>query len=422
MSVKTPLCEAKSISIQFTAPDGHILPVLENIDLQVYPHEILAIIGPSGCGKSTLLRILAGLISPSAGQILYHGKPHKGLLPHFSFVFQSFALYPWMTVLQNIEMVLVPLGLSREEITKRALQAISSIGLSGFEESYPRELSGGMKQRVGLARAFVCNPELLLLDEPFSSLDAFTAETLREELLEIWSNKEHGINSIVLISHDVREVALLADRILMMEANPGRIHFVKENKLPRPRDYHSAELVALVDELHNAYSQEKAPHILEIENPLFAATPEEILNFLSYLRRHGESQNLYQIGTGSMHPFDRVLIRANAAKRLGFATLDHQIIALTQRGKKYVDANHHQRRILWREQLLAIPLFNQVIRRLQSSAKQIMSHQELVDLIAKELPHSNPQEQAKILISWGAYGNLWNYQRLMHCIGLKKHI
>src|SRR5580704_4004593 len=186
----TPLCETKGIQKDFPQPGEQVLHVLEKMDVQVHPNEIFAIIGPSGCGKSTYIRILAGLIPATEGQIFYRGKQIHGLLPHFSLVFQNFALYPWMTVKQNIEMVLKALDWSKEEIEKRTIEAIALIGLSGFEEAYPREISGGMKQRVGLARALVCNPEILILDEPFSSLDAFTAEVLRKELLTIWENKK----------------------------------------------------------------------------------------------------------------------------------------------------------------------------------------------------------------------------------------
>jgi NitT/TauT family transport system ATP-binding protein len=415
---KIPLCETKGIRKDFDLPDGQELHVLENMDVQVYPNEILAIIGPSGCGKSTFIRILAGLIPATEGKIFYHEKPVTGLLPNFSLVFQNFALYPWLTVKENIEMVLKTMGLSEEEINTRTSQAIEMIGLTGFENSYPRELSGGMKQRVGLARALVRNPEILLLDEPFSSLDAFTAETLRNELLNIWSNKGNSLSSIVIISHDIREVAFLADRILMMEPNPGRIRFLIENTLPKPRDYHSQGFLNLVDQLHDAYSQKEIPPKKEPLAPLVAVNPDEIFGFLSYLRRTGES-NLYQLGTGSVTHLDRVLCDAEAAELLHFVQITKKMISLTELGKNILSASGLQRRTIWKEQLLTIAFFRKTLDWLKSAPKQILTYKELTDLIEKELPQHDAQQQCKIVIKWGSYGGLFTYHKWSRTISLK---
>lgn len=418
MKQKTHLCETKGVGKDFELPDDHVLHVLEKMDVQVYPNEILAIIGPSGCGKSTFVRILAGLIPPTQGQVFYHGKRVTGLLPNFSLVFQSFALFPWMTVRQNIEMVLKPMGLGEEEVKKRALDSIASVGLSGFEETYPRELSGGMKQRVGLARALVRNPEILLLDEPFSSLDNFTAEILRRELLSIWDSKERALSSIVLISHDIREVAFLADRIVMMEANPGRVRFVMENKLPRPRDYHSKGFLKLVDELQDAYVQEEAPSMPI--TPLLSVSPDEVLGFLSYLHRFGEKSDLYQVGAGSMDHFDRVLLDADVAELLNFVEIAKRTITLLDAGKKFISAAGHTRHLIWKERLLGLPLFGKVVEWLKAAPKHQLSYKELAALISKEMPLQDAKEQCKILISWGAYGNLFSVHKLSRMISLKE--
>ncbi len=416
---KTPLCETKGIGKDFQLPDDRVLHILEKMDVQVYPNEILAIIGPSGCGKSTFIRILAGLIPPTQGHVLYHGKQITGMLPNFSLVFQSFALYPWMTVGQNIEMVLKTMDLSQEEIKTRTQEAIALIGLSGFEDAYPREISGGMKQRVGLARALVRNPEILLLDEPFSSLDAFTAETLRAELLNILENKEKGPNAIVLISHDIREVVFLADRIVMMEANPGRIRFVLENKLPRPRDYHSQGFTNLVDQLHDAYTQEEAPPPVPT-SPLVSVQPDEILGLLAYLQRHGGSCDLYHMGAGGMDHFERVLIVTDAAELLNFLKITKRTVTLLDQGKKFLAANDQNRRVIWKEQLLTIPLFHKVIEWLKAHPKHMLSNKELTDLISKELPHQDAKEQCKILTHWGSYGKLFTYHRIAKTLSLKE--
>lgn len=416
---KIPLCEAKDISKDFVLPDEHVLRALEKMNVEVHPDEVLAIIGPSGCGKSTFLRILAGLIPPTHGKIFYHGKPITGLLPNFSLVFQNFALYPWMTVRRNIEIVLETMHVAQEQIASQVNEAIAMVGLAGFEEAYPRELSGGMKQRVGLARALVRNPEILLLDEPFSSLDAFTAEILRRELLNIWENKEKKLRSIVLISHDVREVVYLADRIVMMDANPGRVRFVMKNQLPRPRDYHSQEFMQLVDQLHDAYQLEEELHEEPVE-PLPAVNPDEILGFLSYLHSWGKSSDLYRLGAGTMDHFDRVMIDAEAAELLHLVTVSKRTIALSDAGKKILYADARSRHALWKEQLLTLPLFRKAIDWLQASPKHVLGSKELTDLIAKELPRHDAKEQSKTLISWAVYGHLITYHKLTRAVSLRE--
>lgn len=250
-----PLFEIQGISKEYPHPHKKTLRVLENISFSLNSNEILAIIGPSGCGKSTLLRIIAGLIPPTRGKILYHGNACSGLMPGSSMIFQNFALYPWMTVRENVEMALMALHEKKEEREKKTRKALKDMGLKGFEESYPREISGGMKQRVGIARALVRNPEMLFMDEPFSNLDAFTAETLRSELIQIWEKKENGLQSILLVSHDIYEVASMADRILVLSKNPGKIHTLLENRIPRPRSPHSPAFLQLVQKLHDLYRE-----------------------------------------------------------------------------------------------------------------------------------------------------------------------
>src|SRR3984957_7239986 len=218
---KTPLCEIRGVSHEFALPNKKALKVLEDVGLAVHKSEVVALLGPSGCGKSTILRILAGLIRPTRGEVLYHGAPLEGLNPGAAIVFQSFALLPWMTVAQNIEIVLRAAGKGAEEIRERVASVIRTVGLIGFENSYPRELSGGMKQRVGMARAFSLTPEILFMDEPFSQVDALTAQSLRAEVLDIWAASKSG-SSILMVSHDIGEVAYMADRIVVLAANPRR--------------------------------------------------------------------------------------------------------------------------------------------------------------------------------------------------------
>ncbi len=224
--------------------------------------EVVALLGPSGSGKSTILRMLAGLITPTHGEVFYHSHPLHGLNPGVAIVFQSFALFPWMTVTENVRVVLEVLRLSRQEIAERAERGITRVGLGGFEKAYPRELSGGMKQRVGMARALAVEPEILFMDEPFSQVDALTAETLRAEVLDIWSAKERSLSSILMVSHDIKEVVFMADRIIVLGgAHPAQVRKVVQNDLPRPRDYRAPEFLQLVDHLHDIITGSELPDV-----------------------------------------------------------------------------------------------------------------------------------------------------------------
>ncbi len=254
------LFEVKDICKEFLLPSGQSLRVLENISFALHPNEVLALIGPSGCGKSTLLRIIAGLIPATKGEIFYHGKKCEGLLPGNSMIFQNFALYPWMTVRENIEIALKAYHVTAEEMKKKTKHIISLIGLDGFEEAYPREISGGMKQRVGIARALVRTPEMLFMDEPYSNLDAFTAEGLRSEVIHILSKNALGLQSILIVSHDIYEVTFMADRIVFLSTNPAKIHTILENKIPRPRDYSSPDFLKMVGTLHAIYAEVESAH------------------------------------------------------------------------------------------------------------------------------------------------------------------
>ncbi|MGH7917796.1 MAG: ABC transporter ATP-binding protein [Candidatus Binataceae bacterium] len=242
------LLELIKIEKSFTHSKGK-LRVLENITFSVEEGEFIAMVGPSGCGKSTLLRIINGIVPPSAGQVLYNGRQVDGINLECALVFQSFALMPWLTVKANVEMGLEAQGMAPVEREKRASMYIDKVGLDGFEEAYPRELSGGMKQRVGLARALAVEPRVLLMDEPFSALDALTAITLREELLDIWQARDMPVHTIMMVTHIIEEAVELADRILVLAPSPGRIVADLKVGLPRPRDRRQEEFNALTDKV-----------------------------------------------------------------------------------------------------------------------------------------------------------------------------
>lgn len=242
--------EASHISQSFTSEKGNETTVLDDISFNLHEGEIVAILGRSGAGKSTFLRILAGLIQPTSGQVSYRGKALDGPNPGVALVFQTFALMPWLTVQDNVELGLEARGVPREERHKRALEAIDAIGLDGFESAYPKELSGGMKQRIGIARALVLRPDALFMDEPFSALDVLTAENLRQEVLKLWNNNQSGIKSILIVTHNIEEAVQMADRVVVLGSHPGHLIAQVPVNLPRPRDKHSPEFEAMVDKLY----------------------------------------------------------------------------------------------------------------------------------------------------------------------------
>src|SRR3954462_15121947 len=250
IATAAPLLRAIGISKTYRTPDHLGRLVLEKVDFTLREGEIVAILGKSGAGKSTFLRILAGLVAPSEGRVEYRGQPVSGPLRGVAMVFQSFALFPWLTVLGNVEFGLEAQGVSAAERRRRAVEAIDLIGLDGFESAYPKELSGGMRQRVGFARALVTNPDVLLLDEPFSALDVLTAETLRGDLVDLWLDHKIPTRSILLVSHNIEEAVEMADRIVVFTADPGRIRAQIHIPLPRPRDWNSAGFRQAVDQVY----------------------------------------------------------------------------------------------------------------------------------------------------------------------------
>ena len=256
------IIRAQAVEKYYVQPDGSRIEVIAPVDLDVEPGKIIALLGPSGCGKSTLLRILTGLSKPSSGEVLWHGKPIASQNAGVAIVFQSFALFPWLTVLDNVEAPLEARGIGALERHKRALRILDTVGLDGFESAYPKELSGGMKQRVGFARALVVEPEVLFMDEPFSALDVLTAENLRGELLELWVNKKMPTKAIFIVTHYIEEAVMLADRIVVLGRNPARIRADFNVRLSHPRDRKSSRFEELVDYIYKIMTEPDVDHAL----------------------------------------------------------------------------------------------------------------------------------------------------------------
>src|SRR5437899_703546 len=411
------LAEARAVSKTFVR-DEHQLVVLRDVSLTVRPSEVIAILGPSGCGKSTLLRILVGLIPPTAGEVLCHGTPLRGIHPGAAIVFQNFALYPWLTVAENVRVGLHRKGLAPAEETQRIAHAIDLVGLEGFEEAYPKELSGGMKQRVGIARALVGGPELLCMDEPFSALDVLTAESLRSEVYGLWARGDLGLRSMVLITHLIEEAVFLGDRIVIMGTNPGSIRELLTNPLPHPREYRDPAFIALVDRIHAAIIAIHLPDAPAVKaerpprphlEPLPYAQVGEIVGLLEVVHDQGDRTNLFALASRLRLEFGLAILAVKAAEVLDLAETPRQEVLLTPLGRAFVAADPNERKRLFHRQLRAIPTFAYVVDTLQRAPGMRLPAEVIEEELAMHLPGEPTERLFEVIISWGRYGELLGY-------------
>ncbi len=320
---------------------------LQDINLRISAGEFVAIIGPSGCGKSTLLRIITGLTEASSGTVFYNKQPLKGINPHATIVFQTFALYPWLTVEENVELALKARGLPPEERKSRAIKLIDVVGLDGFESAYPRELSGGMRQKVGFARAMAVEPELLCLDEPFSALDVLSAEALRGELMELWLNKSIPTRAILLVTHNIEEAVFMADRIVVMDKDPGRIVAEMSVNLRHPRQRKDRAFQAMVDKVYAAVAGKTLPEAEELglapgrgkTRRLPLAQPNALAGLLEKLAEEGGRADIYRFAGELTMELDDLLPVVEAGELLGFVNVQEGDLLLTPLGRAYAEAS-----------------------------------------------------------------------------------
>jgi NitT/TauT family transport system ATP-binding protein len=426
---------ADSVTKAFTTPDGGALPVLDGVSFTLAEGEIVALLGKSGSGKSTLLRCVAGLIAPSSGSVSYRGTPLTGANPGVSMVFQTFALLPWLTVQQNVELGLEARGVPEPKRAERALKAIDTIGLDGFESAYPKELSGGMRQRVGFARAIVTEPDALLMDEPFSALDVLTAENLRGELVKLWEGRGAPVKSILIVTHNIEEAVLLADRVLVLSSNPGRIRAELSVELPRPRDRHAPRFEALVDTIYGILTgrEEAASEAVEaaagaqpttgagattrrqpvatpMNTPLPAVSPGGLGGLLEILMARGGKDGLAEIADNLSFEIDDLLPLTDAALLLQMARIDGSDIELTAEGKDFAAAD-----ILTSKQLFArsaaahAPLVRAVVQALAATEDHTLRAGFFLDLLRRGFSSTEARSQLDTAIDWGRYAELYDY-------------
>jgi len=355
-AARRSIVSVRDLTKHFATRDGGELPVLEGINLDVDPGEIVALLGKSGSGKSTLLRCIAGLIAPSTGTVTYRGKPLRGVNPGVALVFQTFALLPWLTVQQNVELGLEAEGIEPGERARRALEAIDLIGLDGFESAFPKELSGGMRRRVGFARALVVDPDLLLMDEPFSALDVLTAENLRTELLELWEAGEFPAQAVLMVTHNIEEAVIFSDRVIVLGTNPGRIRTELQIALPRPRDRRSPEFEALVDKIYGIMTDRPSPVAASaadgsgIEQVMLPhASVDGIAGLAELVLAAGEDAELADLAALVGFEIDDLFPLIDAMVLLGFTTVENGHIHLTETGGQFADADIQRSKEIFRE-------------------------------------------------------------------------
>jgi NitT/TauT family transport system ATP-binding protein len=411
------ILEAKGVEKSFVQPDGRSVQVIAPTDLSLEADSIVALLGPSGSGKSTLLRILAGLSAPTSGQVLWHGRPLRDCQPNVAIVFQSFALFPWLTVLDNVEAPLLARGMSHEKRHPRARRALDLVGLKGFETAYPKELSGGMKQRVGFARALAIEPEILFMDEPFSALDVLTAENLRGELLELWLGKKIPTRSVFIVTHNIEEAVLLADRVIVLGRNPARIRADFELGLKHPRNRNSAEFLLYVDYIYKVMTQperEFAPPTAATAKAPYSmlphARPGGIAGLVELLNDRGGEDDLYHVAEELLMEVDDILPIVDAATLLEFAVARHGDLKLTPEGKAFAEADIAARKTLFREALLAhVPLLKQMRTALENKSDGAMPLEFFRDILDEHFPENEVQAQIDTALHWGRYAEIFTY-------------
>lgn len=420
MSSNKPIIEIVNVEKSFKKGDRQELLVLHDINLRVYEGEIIAILGKSGSGKSTLLRIIAGLINASDGRVEYRAKPVYGPVRGIAMVFQTFALLPWLTVLQNVELGLEALGVNKEERRERALKAIDMIGLDGFESALPKELSGGMRQRVGFARALVVNPDILLMDEPFSALDVLTADNLRSDLIDLWQSKKTGLNAIVFVTHSIEEAIAVADRVIVFNSNPGSIRSDLRITLPHPRsdiDPRFRNQVDRVYTLMTTRAEEVSPEAakysaIDLGYRLPEASVAEVTGLLELLNspEHQGKMDLPDVADTLTHDIDDLFPLTELLEILRFAKVSKGDITITDEGKAFADADILERKKIFSIQLkkfvpLARYIYDQLVRHHRHRALE----ENFLTLLEDYLSESEAERVLHTVIEWGRYAELFAY-------------
>jgi NitT/TauT family transport system ATP-binding protein len=392
---------------------------VKDINLDIKRGEFVALLGPSGCGKSTLLRMITGLISPSSGAVMYRGKPVDGINPYSTMVFQSFALYPWLTVLDNVALALEARGVGKTDRYVRAEKLLDLVGMDGFEGAYPRELSGGMRQKVGFARALAVEPELLCLDEPFSALDVLSAETLRSELMELWASGQLPTQAILMVSHNIEEAILMADRVVVMGKEPGHIVAEFTVDLPKPRSRSQAGFEALIDRIYGSIAGKTEHETTEVGTApgspgqtriLPSSSVEAMAGMIDHLSEtSGAGYDIYKLENDLGIEMSQMVASIEMAEMLGFATVNQGDIMLTPLGQAFSDASILTRKELFANRARRLPMIKWIMDMLRAIPDQTLPWKVFYTALLPEFPDEIATRQIDVAIDWGRYGELLDY-------------
>ncbi len=429
MNSAMPLVTVRNVRQSYHKEASADLIVLDNVDLTLGDGEIVGLLGRSGSGKSTLLRIVSGLLKPTSGEVMWQGKPLTGPAPGVAMVFQSFALFPWLTVQENVELGLEAQGVRRAEREERTEAAIDLIGLGGYDGAYPKELSGGMRQRVGLARALVVHPDLLLMDEPFSALDVLTAETLRTDLIDLWTDKKLPVKSILMVTHNIEEAVLMCDRILVFSSNPGRV--ANELKVPfaHPRNRFDPAFRQMVDDIYGIMTRRVVqPVAAPAAAPTGFATPLhpvstnlmagllETLNGAPYFGR----ADLPALAAALQYEADELLPLGETLGLLGFAVLEEGDLILTETGRKFAEGETDDRKLIFAVQLKSnVPLISAISTVLEQRSNHRASSVRFRDELEDHMSPEYAEETLRTVIAWGRYAELFEYDEEAQQFGLE---
>jgi NitT/TauT family transport system ATP-binding protein len=435
--VSNDLIVCNNVTKRFPLPEGKgEFSAVEDVTLAISRGEVLALLGRSGSGKSTLLRMMAGLIPPSEGTITNGGETLRGPNLDVSMVFQSFALLPWLTVLENVELGLEARGVNRASRARRSLRVIDMVGLDGFESAYPKELSGGMKQRVGCARALAVEPKVLFMDEPFSALDVLTAENLRGEIDELWNAGNFPSQSILLVTHNIEEAVLLADRVIVLGSNPGHIRGEVKIDLQRPHDRNDRRFKELVDHLYSVMTNPEADvgHAAAVaatpgrptrmSSPFSKALPHVRIGSVSGLlellaEEESVSKDISDVAEGLAVTIDDLLTILDAAAMLDFATVASSKVTLTEAGRDFATTTILRSKEVFRHQLLTrMPIFTSIVKTLGATRSKSMRADFFLDLWDEYFPEEEVQRQFATAIDWGRYAELFEYDTLERVLRL----
>ena len=415
----TDLLNVEHVRRTFPRGGGEELLVLDDVNLTLKEGEIVGLLGRSGSGKSTLLRLIAGLSQPQGGRLSCMGAPIHGPVQGVSMVFQSFALFPWLTVLENVQLGLEALNLPQREMRERALAAIDLIGLDGYESAYPRELSGGMRQRVGFARAVVVHPSILLMDEPFSALDVLTAENLRTDLVELWGNGKLPIKGIILVTHNIEEAVLMCDRVLLFSSNPGRVASEIRIDLPQPRERTSTQFEDYVDRIYVEMTARRVERMRQqqsqgnaIEMPLHHVSPNQISGLIEALTAapYEGKADLPDIAYEQELEVDELFPVAEAMQLLRLADVEGGDIKLTHMGKRFADAELNERKEIFSRALMNnVPLACHIRKILDERASHSAPKTRFLDELEDHMAEDAAEETLKTVVSWARFGELFSY-------------